>query len=241
MDINTRPFIVLNGKHSRSILGLLISELPPITKPKMRTQSETVYGRDGDIVTPLGYSAYNKALKIGLTYDYNIDEVIDYFNSEGKVIFSNEPDKYYKYAIYDQIDFDKLIRFKTAEVNFHVQPFKFSVSEMVKTYTFSNVTTGSLVIRNNGNIYSRPRITVYGTGTVNLTLNGSQALTIDVSNNGLVIIDLTEMNAYSSSGTLLNRNVTGDYDKIQLKVGNNTIGFTGSVTKIEIENYSRWL
>lgn len=241
MDINTRPYIVLNGKHSRSILGLLISELPPITKPKMRTQSETVYGRDGDIVTPLGYSAYNKALKIGLTYDYNIDEVIDYFNSEGQVIFSNEPDKYYKYAIYDQIDFDKLIRFKTAEVNFHVQPFKFSVSEMVKTYTFSNVTTGSLVIRNNGNIYSRPRITVYGTGTVNLTLNGSQALTIDMSNNGLVIIDLTEMNAYSSSGTLLNRNVTGDYDKIQLKVGNNTIGFTGSVTKIEIENYSRWL
>lgn len=241
MDINTRPYIVLNGKHSRAILGLLISELPPITKPKIRTQIETVDGRDGDIVTPLGFSAYNKTLKIGLTYDYDIDSVIEYFNSEGKVIFSNEPDKYYRYAIYDQIDFERLIRFKEASVNFHVQPFKFSESEKERTFTFASSTSGSLVIRNNGNIYSRPRFTIYGSGTVNITLNGSQLLTLDMSNNGVMIIDSEQMNAYSLSGILLNRLVTGDYDKIQLKVGNNTIGFTGAVTKFEIENYSRWI
>ena len=241
MDINTRPYIVLNGKHSRAVLGLLISELPPITKPKMRTQIETVDGRDGDIVTPLGFSAYNKTLKIGLTYNYDIDEVIDYFNSEGQVIFSNEPDKYYRYAIYDQIDFDKLIRFKEAEVNFHVQPFKFSEAEMLKTFNFTNASSGSLVIRNNGNIYSRPTIAFYGSGIVNITLNGLQLLSLDMSSNGVIIIDSEAMNALAPSGILLNRLVTGDYDKIQLKVGNNTISFTGSVTKIEIENYSRWL
>ena len=241
MDIHTRPYIVLNGKHSRAVLGLLISELPPITKPKMRTQTETVDGRDGDIVTPLGYSAYNKTLKIGLTYNYNIDEVIEYFNSEGRVIFSNEPDKYYRYAIYDQIDFDKLIRFKEAEVNFHVQPFKFSEAEMLKTFTFTDVSSGSIIIRNNGNIYSRPTLTIYGSGTVNITLNGSQLLSLDMSSNGVIIIDAEAMNALSPSGILLNRLVTGDYDKIQLKVGNNTIAFTGSVTKFEIENYTRYL
>ena len=240
MDINTRPYIVLNGKHSRSILGLLISELPPISKPKIRTQIETVDGRDGDIVTPLGYSAYNKTLKIGLTYNYDIDAVIDYFNSEGTVIFSNEPDKYYRYAIYDQIDFERLIRFKEADVNFHVQPFKYSEAEKERTFTFTG-TSGSLTIRNNGNIYSRPTLTIYGSGTVNISLNGSQLLTLDMSNNGVMIIDSEAMNAYSTAGILLNRLVTGDYDKIQLKVGNNTIAFTGSVTKIEINNYSRWI
>lgn len=241
MDINTRPYIILNGVHSRSILGLLISELAPITKPQIRTQIETVDGRDGDIVTPLGYAAYNKTIKIGLTYDYDIDQIIEFFNSSGTVTFSNEPDKYYRYAIYNSIDFERLIRFKTADVTFRIQPFKFDESEGLKTFNFSNVSSGSLTIRNNGNIYSRPTLTIYGSGTVNISLNGAQILTIDMTSLGSIIIDSEAMNALSSTGVLLNRNVTGDYDKIQLKVGNNTIAFTGSVTKIEIEKYSRWL
>ena len=76
MNVNTRPFIVLNGKDSRYIQGLLITELPPISKPKQRTKTETIDGRDGDIITRLGYSAYDKTLKIGLTYDYSIDDLI---------------------------------------------------------------------------------------------------------------------------------------------------------------------
>ena len=54
-------YIILNGNISTNIPGLLISELPPITKPKIRTNIEEIDGRDGDIVTYLGYSAYDKA------------------------------------------------------------------------------------------------------------------------------------------------------------------------------------
>ena len=89
------PYIVLNGKTSTTVTGLLISELPTISKPKQRTEVKNIDGRDGDIVTPLGFSAYDKTLKIGLRGQYNVDDVISYFNSSGKVIFSNEPDKYY--------------------------------------------------------------------------------------------------------------------------------------------------
>ena len=42
-------------------------------------------------------------------------------------------------------------------------------------------------------------------------------------------------------GTLKNRMVTGDYDDFVLQSGNNTISFTGSVTQILINNYSRWV
>lgn len=119
-------YIVLNGVKSTLIQGLLISSLPPITKPSIRTNIETIDGRDGDIVTKLGFSAYDKTMTIGLFGDFDIDEVINYFNSEGTVIFSNEPDKFYQYQILEQIDFKKLINFKTATVTFHVQPFKYS-------------------------------------------------------------------------------------------------------------------
>lgn len=119
-------YIVLNGMKSTLIKGLLISELPPITKPLIRTKTEEIDGRDGDIVTKLGYAAYDKKMSIGLYGDYDIDEVIEYFNSSGEVLFSNEPDKIYRYQINNAIDFDRLLRFRTATVVFHIQPFKYS-------------------------------------------------------------------------------------------------------------------
>ena len=106
--------------------GLLIQSLPPITKPKIRTERIEIDGRDGDIITELGYEAYDRQVTIGLYGNYDVDEVIRYFNSEGVATFSNEPYKYYNYKILDQIDLERLIRFKTATVTFHVQPFKYS-------------------------------------------------------------------------------------------------------------------
>lgn len=243
MNANARPYIVLNNKSSRLVQGLLISELPPISKPKQRTRIETIDGRDGDIVTPLGFSAYTKKVKIGLTYDYDIDDIIDYFNTSGRVVFSNEPDKYYKYAIYDQIDFERLIRFKTADINFHVQPFKYSDNEAAKTFTFkASDTSGSLTIRNNGNIYSRPTLTIKGSGDILIYLNQLQILKISLNNNQTIIIDAETMNATDSTGsTLLNRLVTGNYDNIKLNVGSNTISYTGTVGSIIVDNYSRWI
>lgn len=241
MNVNIRPYIVLNGKDSRYIQGLLITELPPISKPKQRTKTETIDGRDGDIITRLGYSAYDKTLKIGLTYDYSIDDLIDFFNSEGKVVFGNEPDKYYRYAIYEQVDFERLLRYKTAEVEFHVQPFKYSEIEtsVEKTFTENNK---SFDIRNNGNIYSRPTLKIVGSGEIDLLINDIKILTLRLATNQTIVIDAETMNATSEDGeTLLNRLVTGDYDKIKLNTGLNKISFTGSVSSTEISLYSRWI
>ena len=239
--MNIQPYIILNNIDSRTISGLLISSLAPISKPLVRTQVDTVDGRDGDIVTPLGFSAYDKVIKIGLTHNYDIDEIIEYFNSSGVVTFSNEPDKYYKYAIYEQIDFERLIRFKTAEVTLHVQPFKFSNTETVKEF-YSFQTPATFNIYNSGNIYSRPIIKLRATGDVTLSLNGSDILVIAFGDTAQYItIDCEQMNAYNSQNILLNRLVTGNYDNIKLNKGSNEIGLTGSVTVFMIKKYSRWI
>ena len=129
-------YLEINGVKSTLVQGLIIQSLPPITKPKMRTTIEEIDGRDGDIVTRLGYSSYDKEISIGLSWNYDIDEVIQYFvdNDKGTVLFSNEEDKLYRYEILEQIDFERLVRFKTAKVKFHVQPFKYSSIETVKTW-----------------------------------------------------------------------------------------------------------
>jgi phosphotransferase system enzyme I (PtsI) len=46
--------------------GLMITKLPPIKKPQMRVTAEEIDGRDGDIVTELGFSAYDKDIEIGV-------------------------------------------------------------------------------------------------------------------------------------------------------------------------------
>lgn len=361
------PYIILNGIKSNAINGLLIQSLPPITKPKIRTQIEEIDGRDGDIVTPLGYSAYDKSFNIGLYGEYDIDEVIDFFDSQGIVTFSNEDDKFYKYQIIEQIDFEKLLRFKTATVTMHVQPFKYSLVDKKKSFTlpiqllnfkdytqtingitvtvkgsaitvkgtgtqatkfyvpihpaglslgtytlnatsngvspnvcsirlihdspsdensfggtyvtlannetvninaqlpaakvynyiYFHITEGvemdftldlllkndeyqDLVIRNNGNIIAKPKMTIYGAGTINVKLNGTQIFVIELGNEENITIDAAEMNAYKD-GVLKNRLVTGDYDELVLKAGKNTITTIGEITKIDIMDFSRWI
>lgn len=364
-------WLSLNGVKSTQIKGLVIQELPPVSKPLMRTEIDEIDGRDGDIITPLGYSAYDKEVLIGLRGDFNVDDVISFFDSSGTVIFSNEPNKYYNYQILAQIDFEKLIRFRQATVTFHVQPFKYSAVEpplnvdvaegtpvtlkvfnktenginsvaqmnmnradiigtgvsgatefympiqpltltagnytlnfssiynyvnpnlvsvrmiqsvpsnadsfggtyltftdnrnnsltatLTETMTFNylwfyvstsgqkvqvlvnpSITEQSIFLNNLGNTKAKPTLTIYGTDTVNLYLNGSQVFVIDLSTYGSITIDTEAMEAYLGN-ILMNRQVTGNYENFALQQGGNTISWTGNVTQIEVDKYSRWI
>lgn len=358
-------YVILNGVKSNTIKGLMIQSLPPISKPLLRTEVEEIEGRDGDIITKLGYSAYDKTISVGLFGDYNIDDVIKYFDSEGTVTFSNEPDKFYNYQIIRGIDFERLIRFRVAEVVFHVQPFKYSAvenahsfindflgisyysatkngitltadndvitingtgitatefyvplkSQNVATgaYTLSVSTNGtganacsvrliksapsnadsfggdylglknnttvtltgqisantvygylwfyinagtemdftmnaeltsnnfnSVTVFNKGNTIAKPVITLQGSGTINLYVNGTQLFVINLGQWGRITIDAIQMNAYQGD-ILLNRSVTGDYDNLVLNIGTNVISWSGNVSSFEIENFSRWI
>ena len=237
------PYIIINGKSSKEVNGLIIQSLPPISKPAIRTEIEEIDGRDGDIVTTLGYAAYDRSILIGLKGDFDIDEVIDFFNSSGQVTFSNELDKYYNFAIYEQIDFDKLIRFRTATVTMHVQPFKYSIDEPAITWTNTNGTTiANISVRNTGNIYSKPKLTVVGSGVVTVYINNTQMFSINLSAAGeTIIIDTVGMNAISPSGIYLNRQVTGDYNKFVFPIGASNLRVTGTITSVTLDTYSRWI
>lgn len=355
-------YIELNGEKSTNVKGLIIQSLPPITKPKMRTSKEEIDGRDGDIVTKLGYAAYDKEVGIGLHGDFDVDDAIAFLDSEGEVVFSNEPDKYYRYQIFDEIDFERLVRFRTANVKMHVQPFKHDAVDrtfdivnqflhienstaskfgitvtssdgsirvagkatsdvdievpiesmsLSGSYTLTASASGNaagcalrlidgspsdgssfggsymelksngdstmtakadsnaeydalwldiragtsvdftlgvtmasnsfnkISLTNRGNVVSRPTVTVYGSGNVELAINAVTVLSFSIDG-GYITIDAEEMNAYHGDA-LMNRHVTGDYADLRLNVGENAISWRGDVTGIRVEDFSRWL
>lgn len=232
-----RNYVIINGVNSTTINGLAINEMPPITKPSIRTNTEEIDGRDGDIVTRLGYSAYDKEMTIGLYGNYDLNEIMSYFNQSGTIIFSTESDKYYNFEILEQIDYEKLLKFKTATITMHCQPFKYEVNE-----TPIALVSGDNIVLNKGNIYSKPIMYIEGTGTITISLGGNQVFNIVMGDNTEIEIDIEKLEAYNpNDGTLLNRIVTGDYDDFRLESGNNTIALGGTITSANIRMYSRWL
>lgn len=226
--------IIWKDIDSTTIKGLIISELPPITKPKMRVQETSVDGVDGSIIEELGYESYDKSMRIGLSYNYDIDEVIKYFSGEGNIIFSNEPNKYYKARILNQIDYERLLRFKEATITFRVQPFKYQLAEKPVTLTESG---GSVI--NNGLEKSKPKMTITGSGTIEIIVNDETLLSYTFPEDETeVVIDSEKQDAYLGF-VLKNRNMSGEFPI--LETGENIISWDGSVTSIVVEPNSRWL
>ena len=228
-------YVIWNGKKSSDVPGLIICDLPPISKPQIKTEIIEIDGTDGDFVQNLGYKSYTKTISIGLTRNYDIDEVIKYFSGSGILTLSNESDKYYYAQIIDSIDFNKLINFKTASIKFHVQPYKYKLNE---SNVELNITSeDELIVNNQGLETSNPIITLYGSGLVELSINDVKTLSVNIDSE-FIVIDSMNQEAYKNT-SLKYRNMIGEFPK--LLPGNNKITWNGTLTKIIVNPKSRWL
>lgn len=229
-------WVKINGISSDTLSGVQILSLPPITKPRMRTQIATIDGRAGDIVTKLGYEAYNKKISILLHDIYNLYEVVEFFNTSGVIVFSNEPDMGYSFETIEAIDFNRAVKFKKADITFHVQPYKLNYPTVSMP-----LLTASERVYNSGNVESAPQLRIEGTGTVTINIDGSDAFVVTMPDGGSIVLDAAQMNAYAGLN-LANRSVVGSYENLMLTPGSHTITRSGgTVTSMVLDNYSRWI
>lgn len=227
--------LIYKNVNSNSISGLLISELGDITRPSRRQDVTEVEGRDGDVVRYLGYEPYKKNVTIGLHGDFDIDEISNFFGGEGELILSNEPTKVYQARVVDTIDFERLIRWRTATVSFIVQPYKKLLGEQAVESA-----TSPLQVENKGYEDSLPTITVEGVAGEIVTLkNGtSNFATVTIPPEGTITLDGEAQNCYNDNADK-NQYVVGDF--AVLKSGVRTISWTGNATKVIVQPNSRWL
>lgn len=131
------------------------------------------------------------------------------------------------------------MNFKTASVKFHTQPYKYLVNEKTSSFNISEGVT-QVEVNNVGLEPSKPIITLYGTGTVEIKINALGKFQVDIGNEGHLTVDSMLEECYKDTTlTLKNRAMGGEFPI--LSAGKNVITWTGNLTKIEIKPMSRWL
>jgi len=217
------PYFIFNNIDSTGFLT--IDKLPSIFKPAKDIQKIEIEGRDGFLTQDNGsYKSIVKPVECWIRNLSQIDYICSWLTGGGDVTFSNEPDKIYKATIINQIEFSKIVQqFHSFIFQFDCQPHSYSTSNDIITLTTSGTIT------NPATANAKPIIKVYGTGTINLTVNSTAITLTNVVD--YVTIDSILMDCYK--GTILkNNDMSGDFPI--LAVGTNTINWSGTVISVEI-------
>lgn len=231
-------YFIFNGIDSRKVAGLIVTSLPNIIKPAKKYTLTDIEGKNGDKIEVNGYAACDITVSVGLTRDFDINEIIEWLDTDvpSKLILSTEPNMYYEAQIVSQIDFKRLLRFRTADITFHVQPFKYYLDEKEDVLEVNSET--SLTVYSKGNYKSEPVITIEGSGKIELSVNGKATCTYTFpENESKVVLDSEQQDSYLD-GIYKNRNMAGNF--IELKCGRNIISWTGNLAKIKVNPRSRW-
>lgn len=224
------PYFYFNNILSTDYLT--VETLPPIIRAAKDIEKIEIEGRDGFLTHDLGsYKSTIKNMECWIKNLDDLDFICSWLTGTGDIIFSNEPDKVYEITIINQIDFKKFVKdFHKFIIVFECQPKKKSIDNPIITLTSAGT------IFNSGSTDCNPIIKLFGTGSITLIINGLNIYLTNVS--GYVTLDSILQDAYKDL-VYKNNYMSGEFPVF--KVGNNSISWSGTVTKLEITPNLRWL
>lgn len=239
-----RPYFVFNERDSREY-GIHCLSMPAVMRAQKRTETIEVAGRNGVLHVDKGsYDPVSKVVECAIQDRRRMDEICAWLTGAGDVIFSTEPDKYYKAYISNQIEIGNMMNvFQRFSLEFDCFPLKYSVNYADETIELT--TQNPVKIYNLGTVYAEPVIIVRGAGQVTLTLNGV-AYAVEIQN-GSITIDSEILEVYDDTGSQNSKYTPPDDSKEFFPVfraGENTLQWAvsgGSVESITIRPNWRWL
>ena len=147
------------------------------------------------------------------------------------VSFSNDPTVFYKMKTVKASGLSQVLSTMWEfELEITSSPFRYKADVPLINRTSSGTVT------NSGNVYSLPRIKVFGSGTRTLTINGKPII-LNLQSEYLMID--SELKECFYGDVSANNLMTGDFP--EFRVGSNTVTLGTGITKIEIEPRWRYL
>lgn len=200
--------------------------MPPETNGNDEIEFIEVPGRDGYLSIGKGRkNPITKTIEATLLCKENREVVKRWLKGEGKLILSTETDVYYRARAMPVEYFGAVHRGRKFEVEFLCQPWAYLLSGD----TPITITTKNTII-NNPEELSKPIITIYGTGAVDLIINSKiHKFNID----GHIIVDSELKESYKDNSLV---SFIGEFPI--LVSGINNITWDGDVSKVEV--IPRW-
>lgn len=225
--------IVFNNINSSKDLGLAITDMANIP-----VANETIEMVNGYIIRTGEYLPIELPITFRSKNLKNIidrqEEILDWLYNvkDNKLILSFMPNRYYivKNVVVDNIsrDFDK---YNTISVTFTLEPFKYDI------YDKTMILTKSEKIYYMGNAKGKPKLKIYGSGNIELTINSE---TIQIKNiDEYVELDSKFLLCLNKNQQSKSRDMSGGFPI--LTKGINNISWTGNVTKIELLKRTAYL
>ena len=226
-----------NGTSCRT-KGIRLFSMPDIIRPEERVNHVVIPGRSGELTLVEGVDIYNSYIQsIPLAVDNAADVAAaeKWLRGEGFVTFGGQSTLKQRARIINAVTFTKHSKNSAwwdGEVQFYCDPLKQLITEESVEVTSSGTT-----VNNPGDVVSRPRIKITGSGLITLTAGGKTLTLTGVESGWYVDSDLQWVT--DGNGTPLQGVYTGDFPVFN--PGNNTMQFTGSVSKLTIEGRWRFL
>lgn len=208
---------------------IYVTSRPDIPSPNRRYTTTEIAGRDGYLVEtdecydPITIPVeFNFLSKKDTDWGEHFRKAKAWLEDDGTLIFSDDPDYYYKcYMCSIDSSEREVRRIGKFKANFLCDPYMYLKS-------------GDEIIDDPKKLMNHyktchPIYIVNGTGSHNLTVNGK---TINITVNGELQIDTDLMIVYNQDMVSQNSLMTGNYEDLYLKNGENTISFSGENLKV---------
>ncbi len=223
-----KGFILDNTIHSYTDLELRITQVPVIPTSQRVVENLEIDGREGTLTQLKGWEDISFSFKAATTNKANWHTVLPQLLNAQTIAFTTDSTVHFKVKY---IKVSGLIQLLSNLWEFEIEvttaPFRYLNNIAVINRTSSGTVQGY------GNIYSLPRITVYGTGSRTLTING-KAIVLNILN-GHLILDSALKECYYGN-VAQNQHMTGDF--LILNPTSNQVTLGTGITKVEIE--PRW-
>lgn len=221
------PFFIFNNINSKE-KGILVNNLPPISKPERNYEELEIPGRNGKLyIDDESYNTFMYTITCTLMPDSNIREISKWLNGTGKLILCTELDKMYDVLIKDQIDYEQTYRIcNQFEVNFEVQPIVKSVEKKE-----INLTKEDSIIIQESTYQIKPYLKIFGNGNITLTINNNS---INLKN----IEDYIELDCELEEAFKDNKNCNSKVECENFPIlfpGENYFSWTGNITNLQIK------
>lgn len=222
--------IRINDRLGRDYYVCMVDR-PKIPTAKKKIEFIEVDGRENGALTKnKGYEDVEFTVEFNLLEDENIKPLLRKIKAwimRAKIVSFTDDFVYRKIKSVEIGDIENEIEeYGKFQVTFKSDPYEYSIEQPI---TITNPVT----IMNQGTLHSLPKLTIYGTGNITIQINGISFQVKDV--NPFVIVDSDLMECYYNT-TPMNDKMVGKFPAF--KEEENTISWTGNVSKIDIE--TRW-